>query len=341
MLLALLTAHSWPWTPAVPARIHQGPSPGSRPRRLAVHAAAAWSTLSGRRTVFTLLYMLLEHGHETPQRAARWDPPTNVFRLRLVCQVGPCLPRTQPAAALSAAGRAPQGHTWPALTSPSTACTSRSTRLMRQRPTLCLTCSACQRGQARLAAQALEVCGQYFCKGQSAKRLDRFLAFLHRYVLAKASLPLDIDLDVQVRLVPTLARCHSPQLASGASCPARPVEADQAHACRPMAAAEPGHGAHWHLSRWPCMQEMLDRLRPQQVRPETYAEADKAVADLLAAEAREAALGTTPEDASDEEQDDDAGSAGPSGPLWPVLGLECWLDVASPAGTPVRHVLAS
>ena len=56
---------------------------------------------------------------------------------------------------------------------------------------------------------------------------------------------------------------------------------------------------------------MLDRLRPQQKRPEAFAEASKAVADLLAAEAREAALGTTPEDASDEEQDDEAGSAGP------------------------------
>ena len=44
------------------------------------------------------------------------------------------------------------------------------------------------------------MCGQYFCKGQNAKRLDRFLTFLHRYTLAKASLPLDIDLDLQVLL---------------------------------------------------------------------------------------------------------------------------------------------
>ena len=39
------------------------------------------------RTTFTTLYMLLEHGHASPHTAARWDPPTNVFRLRLVCQV--------------------------------------------------------------------------------------------------------------------------------------------------------------------------------------------------------------------------------------------------------------
>ena len=81
--------------------------------------------------MFAALYMVLEHGHQAPHLAARWDPPNNVFRLRLVCQV-------------------------------------------------------------------LEVCGQYFCRGLGARRLDRFLAFLHRYALAKPSLPLDIDLDLQV-----------------------------------------------------------------------------------------------------------------------------------------------
>ena len=88
---------------------------------------------AGCRTVFTALYLVLEHGHQAPHTAARWDPPGSVFRLRLVCQV-------------------------------------------------------------------LEVCGQYFCRGLGARRLDRFLAFLHRYALAKPSLPLDIDLDIQVRL---------------------------------------------------------------------------------------------------------------------------------------------
>ena len=61
----------------------------------------------------------------------------------------------------------------------------------------------------RACIQVLEVCGQYFCKGQGARRLDRFLAFLHRYSLAKASLPLDIDLDLQAR--PWLAQSRMPR----------------------------------------------------------------------------------------------------------------------------------
>ena len=56
---------------------------------------------------------------------------------------------------------------------------------------------------------------------------------------------------------------------------------------------------------------MMDRLRPHQARPATFAEAAQAVQDLLAAEAQAQAAGRDPEgeEASDEELDD-AGSAG-------------------------------
>jgi len=44
----------------------------------------------------------------------------------------------------------------------------------------------------------LETCGQFFNKGLAKKRLDRFLAFYQRYLLAKPPLPLDVEFDVQV-----------------------------------------------------------------------------------------------------------------------------------------------
>lgn len=44
----------------------------------------------------------------------------------------------------------------------------------------------------------LETCGQYFGKGAVAKRLDRFLAYLQRYVLSKPPPPLDVSTDLEV-----------------------------------------------------------------------------------------------------------------------------------------------
>ena len=51
----------------------------------------------------------------------------------------------------------------------------------------------------RLVCVLLSACGAYFCKGSAARRLDRFLAFLQRYMLAKPPLPLDVEFDVQAR----------------------------------------------------------------------------------------------------------------------------------------------
>ena len=56
----------------------------------------------------------------------------------------------------------------------------------------------------RLVCSLLETCGQFFNKGLAKKRLDRFLAFYQRYLLAKPPLPLDVEFDVQVSL-----RTHS------------------------------------------------------------------------------------------------------------------------------------
>lgn len=50
----------------------------------------------------------------------------------------------------------------------------------------------------RLVCTLLLTCGGYFHRGSAARKLDRFLAFFQRYILAKPPLPLDIDFDVQV-----------------------------------------------------------------------------------------------------------------------------------------------
>lgn len=50
----------------------------------------------------------------------------------------------------------------------------------------------------RLVCSLLETCGQFFNKGLAKKRLDRFLTFFQRYLLAKPPLPLDVEFDVQV-----------------------------------------------------------------------------------------------------------------------------------------------
>jgi hypothetical protein len=55
--------------------------------------------------------------------------------------------------------------------------------------------------RARLVAVLLEACGAYFSKGSAGRKLDRFLAFFQRYLLAKPPLPLDVEFDVQARLL--------------------------------------------------------------------------------------------------------------------------------------------
>lgn len=66
----------------------------------------------------------------------------------------------------------------------------------------------------RLVAVLLETCGQYFGKGAVAKRLDRFLAYLQRYVLSKPVPPLDVSLDLEVLLATAALSCAAP----GSSC---------------------------------------------------------------------------------------------------------------------------
>ena len=47
-------------------------------------------------------------------------------------------------------------------------------------------------------AVLLEACGGYFSRGSAGRKLDRFLAYFQRYLLAKPPLPLDVEFDVQV-----------------------------------------------------------------------------------------------------------------------------------------------
>ncbi|KAJ0558306.1 putative nonsense-mediated mRNA decay protein Nmd2/UPF2 [Helianthus annuus] len=49
----------------------------------------------------------------------------------------------------------------------------------------------------RLIITLLETCGHYFGRGSSKRKLDRFLIHFQRYILAKGSLPLDIEFDLQ------------------------------------------------------------------------------------------------------------------------------------------------
>lgn len=50
----------------------------------------------------------------------------------------------------------------------------------------------------RLVCSLLQACGHYFSSGSASVRLDRYLACFQRYLLAKPSLPLDVEFDVQV-----------------------------------------------------------------------------------------------------------------------------------------------
>ncbi len=50
----------------------------------------------------------------------------------------------------------------------------------------------------RLAGVLLDACGRFFSRGSGASRLDRFLAYLQRYVRAKPQLPLDVQFDLEV-----------------------------------------------------------------------------------------------------------------------------------------------
>eukprot|EP00897_Mesotaenium_endlicherianum_P004511 jgi/Mesen1/4088/ME000214S03269 len=51
--------------------------------------------------------------------------------------------------------------------------------------------------RVRMVVALLETCGQFFDRGSSKRRLNRFLLYLQRYVLAKPTLPLDVEFDLQ------------------------------------------------------------------------------------------------------------------------------------------------
>ncbi|DBA81963.1 TPA: hypothetical protein ACH3X1_007672 [Trebouxia sp. C0004] len=92
----------------------------------------------------------------------------------------------------------------------------------------------------RLVCSLLETCGQFFNKGLAKKRLDRFLAFYQRYLLAKPPLPLDVEFDVQdllAHLRPSLERLTSFEQAAQA------VAAIETSEARSVAAGPAGLGA--------------------------------------------------------------------------------------------------
>lgn len=52
----------------------------------------------------------------------------------------------------------------------------------------------------------MQTCGAYFSKGSAGRKLDRFLAYLQRYLAFKAPLPLDVEFDVQACPFPVIRR---------------------------------------------------------------------------------------------------------------------------------------
>ena len=61
----------------------------------------------------------------------------------------------------------------------------------------------------RLVCTLLSTCGQYFSNGTMRRKLDRYLAYFQRYLLAKPPLPLDVEFDVQVRRSTPLPVLHT------------------------------------------------------------------------------------------------------------------------------------
>ncbi|CAM9004096.1 unnamed protein product [Rhodiola kirilowii] len=49
----------------------------------------------------------------------------------------------------------------------------------------------------RMVITLLQTCGQYFGRGSSKKKLDRFLLYFQRYIISKGAIPLDIEFDLQ------------------------------------------------------------------------------------------------------------------------------------------------
>lgn len=64
----------------------------------------------------------------------------------------------------------------------------------------------------RMIIVLLETCGQFFDRGSSKRKLDRFLIYFQRYVLGKGMIPLDVEFDLQdlfAKLRPKMARFSS------------------------------------------------------------------------------------------------------------------------------------
>ena len=51
--------------------------------------------------------------------------------------------------------------------------------------------------RVRMVATLLEACGGYFDHGPPKRKLDDFLVYFQRYLLAKSALPMDVEFDVQ------------------------------------------------------------------------------------------------------------------------------------------------
>lgn len=179
----------------------------------------------------------------------------------------------------------------------------------------------------RLVCGLLGVCGQYFTRGAARRKLDRFLPYLQRYLLAKPPLPLDVEFDVQVAgalrlhagcalvwavLVGEAADAVGQQGLAGAG-----LELAAGQMCllsSAPAVPEPEHTSPPHL----LLQDLWDHLKITPPQYETYEAACAAVAEIEAAEAAAAASGLEAIEEEDEEEEaegpedggSDAGSDG-------------------------------
>lgn len=165
----------------------------------------------------------------SPQPRSRLDPPNNYFRIRLVrmgkqegvltatsarcrtnaarqCQGCTCARAaapdcSSPLSPASAYGSRPPPSLHPCWRGQTTSRPGAPLCPAHPRPSYV---SPLPPSQPPLSFSALQVCGllgacgQFFSRGAPRRKLDTFLPYLQRYLLAKPPLPLDVEFDVQV-----------------------------------------------------------------------------------------------------------------------------------------------
>ena len=154
--------------------------------------------------------------------------------------------------------------------------------------------------RVRLVVTLLASCGQRFDRGAAGAKLDRFLAYFQRYMLAKPALPLDQAFDVAdlfALLRPRLKR-HATFQEACAECAA--IEAAEARAAAAAAA-----GAPPTVPEEPEDEDELDESEADDDEEDDDDSADEAEAAAAAAEGGDTFDADAMEDEEDEEGEEE------------------------------------